>query len=71
MQIPIRCFTCGNPVSEWYEEFRRRTKPHEEGGQPEDAAVVLDDLGIARVCCRRMLLANVDLIDEILMYPRF
>ncbi len=71
MLIPVRCFTCGNPVSEWYEEFKKRTKPHEEGGQAEDSAKVLDELEVTRYCCRRMMLANVDLIDEIMPYRRF
>ncbi|MBI4360673.1 DNA-directed RNA polymerase subunit N [Candidatus Micrarchaeota archaeon] len=71
MLIPVRCFTCGNPVSEWHDEFKKRTKSHEEGGQAEDAAKVLTDLGVERVCCRRVMLSNVDLIDEILPYGRY
>jgi len=34
----------------------------------EDPAKVLDDLGIKRYCCRRMLLAHVDIVDEILKF---
>jgi DNA-directed RNA polymerase subunit N (RpoN/RPB10) len=29
---------------------------------------VLDDLGVERYCCRRMLLSHVDLVDEILKF---
>jgi len=29
---------------------------------------VLDDLGVHRYCCRRMLLSHVEVIDEILRY---
>jgi len=34
----------------------------------EDPAKVLDELGIKRYCCRRMLLSHVELIDELLKY---
>jgi DNA-directed RNA polymerase subunit N len=34
----------------------------------EDPGEVLDDLGITRYCCRRMLLTHVELIDEIAPY---
>jgi len=65
MLIPVRCFSCGKPVSAHYEEFLKRV---EKG---EDKAKVLDDLGIERYCCRRMMLAQDNYIDEILPYPRF
>ncbi|MCK5625595.1 DNA-directed RNA polymerase subunit N, partial [Candidatus Bathyarchaeota archaeon] len=29
---------------------------------------VLGDLGLTRYCCRRMLLSNVEIIDEVLKY---
>jgi DNA-directed RNA polymerase subunit N len=29
---------------------------------------VLDDLGVERYCCRRMLLSHVDLINDILLF---
>ena len=65
MLIPVRCFTCGKPVSEYWEEFKEKTKD----GAP--AGKVLDELGFTRYCCRRMFLAQVDLSEEILPYPRF
>ena len=66
MMIPIRCFTCGKPVSDAYEEFVERTKKGEEPGK------VMDALGIERFCCRRMFVSHVaDLMDEVTSYPRF
>jgi DNA-directed RNA polymerase subunit N len=62
MIIPIRCFTCGRLIASEYEKFKKRV---ENGEDPEK---VLDDLGIKRYCCRRMLLTQVDLIDEIAPY---
>ncbi len=62
MMVPIRCFTCGSLIGDKWEEFARRVK----GG--ENPGTVLDDLGLKRYCCRRMLLANVEVIDEVLRY---
>ncbi|MDX1611907.1 MAG: DNA-directed RNA polymerase subunit N, partial [Candidatus Thermoplasmatota archaeon] len=34
----------------------------------ENAQEVMDDLGVERYCCRRMLMAHADLIDEVSKY---
>ncbi len=60
--IPVRCFTCGKVVSPVWEEFKRRR----DAG--EDLKAVLDDLGLFRYCCRRMLLSHKEIIDEINPY---
>jgi len=60
--VPVRCFTCGSVVGDKWEEFSQRVKAGEAPGK------VLDDLGVARYCCRRMLLSQVDVIDEVLKY---
>ncbi len=62
MMVPVRCFTCGAVVGDKWEEFSRRVKNGENAGK------VLDELGVKRYCCRRMLLSHVDIIDEILKF---
>ena len=62
MMVPVRCFSCGALIGDKWEEFTRRVQG---GATPK---TVLDDLGIKRYCCRRMLLSNVEIIDEILKY---
>jgi len=62
MIIPIRCFTCGAVIGHLWEEFERRVK------MGENPRKVLDDLGVKKYCCRRMLLSHVELIDDILLY---
>jgi DNA-directed RNA polymerase subunit N len=62
MIIPVRCFTCGKLIGDKWEEFARRVK----GG--EDAGEVLDNLGVRRYCCRRMLLSHVEIVDEVLRF---
>jgi len=65
MMVPVRCWSCGKPVADKWDDFAERTRAGEDAGK------VLDELGIDRYCCRRMFLANVDLIDEVISYPRF
>ena len=62
MIIPVRCFSCGKVIGDRWEPFARRVAG---GESPKD---VLDDLGVTRYCCRRMLLSHVELIDEILKF---
>ena len=62
MMVPVRCFTCGALIGDKWEEFARRVK------SGENPSKVLDDLGLKRYCCRRMLLSNVEVIDEVLRY---
>ncbi|MDO5850968.1 MAG: DNA-directed RNA polymerase subunit N [Methanobacteriaceae archaeon] len=49
----VRCYTCGKVISASFDEFKERT---EKGEAPDD---VLDDLGITKYCCRRMLISHV------------
>jgi DNA-directed RNA polymerase subunit N len=62
MMVPICCFTCGSLIADKWEEFARRVKDGENAGK------VLDTLGLKRYCCRRMLLSNVELVDDIVRY---
>jgi DNA-directed RNA polymerase subunit N len=59
--IPVRCFTCGKVISSVWDEYKKRIAT-------EDAGKVLDDLGIERYCCRRMLLTHVELVDLLAPY---
>jgi len=63
MMIPVRCFSCGNVIGEHWEEFEERAR---EGD--EDPAMVLDDLGVDRHCCRRMMVSHRDLVDVVSPY---
>ncbi|HUB92368.1 MAG TPA: DNA-directed RNA polymerase subunit N [Candidatus Saccharimonadales bacterium] len=65
MMIPVRCFSCGQVVADKWEEYDKRVNK-----QKEDPKKVLEELGVKRYCCRRMLIGHVDLIDEIINYSR-
>lgn len=69
MIIPVRCFTCGKVIGDIYEEYKKRyadyTKTLKAGEKPKETPKdILDDLGVERYCCRRMILTHVDLIGE-------
>ena len=76
MIIPIKCFTCGSVLADKYRYFQDEvrkmkiqkgddlekvvylTKDHIEK-TPE--GLVLDDLCLTNVCCRRHMLTHVDI----------
>jgi len=67
--IPVRCFTCGKIIGDVYEQYNVRKKIYDEtvkaGEKPKETPKeILDDLGVSRYCCRRMILTHVDLIGE-------
>lgn len=62
MIIPVRCFSCGKLIGDKWEEFAKRVK----GG--ESPKEILEDIGLTRYCCRRMLLSHVELIDEVIKF---
>ncbi len=64
MIIPVRCFTCGYPIGAYWEEYVKRVKAG------EDPAKVLDDLGIKRYCCRKILLSHVPALYEVRLFKR-
>ncbi|MBQ6511956.1 DNA-directed RNA polymerase subunit N [Methanobrevibacter sp.] len=52
--IPIRCLSCGKPVSAYFDDYNKRVAAGEKSKD------VLDDLGLNRYCCRRMLISHVE-----------
>ena len=65
MIIPIRCFSCGKPIAQLWEEFKKRTN---EG---EDSKEAMDDLGLERYCCRSIFLGQVDTLELINKFKKF
>eukprot|EP00613_Pedinella_sp_CCMP2098_P070369 CAMPEP_0171912484 /NCGR_PEP_ID=MMETSP0993-20121228/11144_1 /TAXON_ID=483369 /ORGANISM="non described non described, Strain CCMP2098" /LENGTH=77 /DNA_ID=CAMNT_0012546317 /DNA_START=42 /DNA_END=275 /DNA_ORIENTATION=+ len=62
MIIPVRCFTCGKVIGNKWETFINYIHADQSEGE------ALDQLGLHRYCCRRMVLTHVDLIDKLLNY---
>ena len=62
MLVPVRCFTCGNLIADKYDDYQTKVKAG------EDPQKVLNDLGISRYCCRRMLLTTVETIQQVIPF---
>ena len=79
MIIPVRCFTCGKVLANKWEYYQNRVqqmedehkgKMEKDGEQyknlePVYKKAVLDELGLTKMCCRRHMLAHIDMIDII------
>jgi len=63
LEFPVRCFTCGSVLGHLHEQYRELIKDK----KPD---VAMDELGITRYCCRRMFLSHVEMMPNLLKYPR-
>ena len=64
MIIPIRCFSCGKLIAHAFKPYLEYI---EKG---ESSEMAFKELGLDRWCCKRMIVSHVDLIDELLKFPR-
>ena len=80
MIIPIRCYSCGKVIAHLWEEYNEKVQASYNEKVPvnnskrivdiksdevSDEKKILDDLGLHRYCCRRMLLSHIDLCDKL------
>lgn len=76
MIIPIKCFTCGEVLADKYEYYKCKVAEIKiENGIDQNnevylttknynkspEAIVLDNLGLIKMCCRRHFLTHVDI----------
>ena len=64
MIIPVRCFGCGKPIGQVWEEYKEKVETGEERGK------VMDELGIERYFCRATLLGHADMLPEISKFKK-
>ena len=64
MIIPIRCFSCGKPIAQLWEEYKKRTS------DGENSKKVLDEIGLNKYCCRAMFLGHTDLIELVAKFKK-
>lgn len=57
MIVPVRCFSCGKPLGQLWEDYKKRVAEGEKSGK------VLDELGLERFCCRSVFLGQEDYIE--------
>jgi|UniRef100_A0A6C0JQL0 DNA-directed RNA polymerase subunit N (RpoN/RPB10) len=76
MIIPVKCFTCGTVLADKYRYYQNevRKKKLSQGLKLDKViyltknkvektpeGIVLDELGLNNVCCRRHMLTHVDI----------
>lgn len=66
MIIPVRCFTCGKVIGNKYETYFKLMESNDSR-----ASDAMNELGLKRYCCRRMIFTHVDLIEKLLAYHTF
>jgi len=77
MIIPIKCFTCGFVIADKYRYFKTEVRERKLKNPDDNIktvlyltkefrdktieGMVLDEIGIKRMCCRRHFLTHVDI----------
>jgi DNA-directed RNA polymerase subunit N (RpoN/RPB10) len=76
MIIPVSCFTCGKTIGDKYRYYQAEVAKRKmaENKNPDEIvyltkntvdktieALVMDSLGVKKVCCRRHFLTHVDI----------
>ena len=59
--LPVRCFTCNHMIGHLWDAYvdMRETL---------DGKTSLDKLALSRMCCRRMLLTHVPIINDTMLF---
>ena len=74
MIVPVRCFTCGRVMADIVDYYESEKTNIEENKNVDKlyknfdkihTAHILDNLGLKRYCCRRNLIANIDMMEII------
>jgi DNA-directed RNA polymerase I, II, and III subunit RPABC5 len=60
--LPVRCYTCGKVIGGKWAPYQNLLS---EGVDMKES---LDRLGLKKICCRRMMMGHVELIDSLLKY---
>lgn len=76
MIIPIKCFTCGKVIADKYQFYLKRVREikekdgldtkkviylSEKNTTKTAEGIVMDELGLNKICCRRHMLSHVDI----------
>ena len=76
MIIPIKCFTCGKVIADKYQFYLKRVREikekdgldtqkviylSEKNTSKTPEGIVMDELGLNKICCRRHMLSHVDI----------
>lgn len=78
MIIPVRCYTCSKVIGNKFEYYKKRVAElKRKENEPDKPSVinmnvdevkktvegrVLDDMGLTRLCCRKIMLSHIDFV---------
>ena len=81
MIIPVRCYTCGKVIGDKYYYFKQQVAEQKrKENLDKDTNIIninvddvqktiegkmLDSIGCIRLCCRKIILSHIELIDEL------
>jgi DNA-directed RNA polymerase subunit N (RpoN/RPB10) len=81
MIIPVRCYTCGKLLADKYDYYERELLRKKLALNTDEdpliininsadikktiAGEIMDELGLFRICCRKVILTSINIIDEI------
>ena len=63
LMFPVRCYTCGCVLAHLHQEWEQHRL------MSQSAATTLDNLKVAKMCCRRMFLSEIDLTKDQIQHP--
>lgn len=69
MIIPVACFSCGKIVGDKWEKYTRLIQQEalKHGGLTDNIYQnIFKQLDLSRMCCRRMIVTHVDIIDRMI-----
>ena len=76
MIIPVKCFTCGKVLADKYKYYQTQVRElklsnsmdvdkvvylTQENIKKTPEGIVMDNLGLNKMCCRRHMLSHVDI----------
>ena len=81
MLIPIRCYSCGKTLANKYNYYQNELLRKKLAmNTTEDpliininaldikksiAGEIMDELGLVRACCRKVIMSSINIIDEV------
>lgn len=66
----MRCFTCGKEVANLWTIYCQIQEQYRDGSitSEERFKLLNKQTGLKRICCKRMLLTHVEIIDKLTQY---
>jgi len=81
MIIPIRCYTCNKLLADKYKYYESELLRKKLAMNTDEdpliininavdikktiAGEIMDELGLIRICCRKVMLTSINIIDEL------